>query len=207
MNMSATSMATNAIIQKIPIAKTETTEVPLNVTIGPNSTTQTESVSTENLLFLSTTEIAIAMSTMSQPSSTSSITTMSASTEIPSVTTLTAVNSSTVKTEHVATTSESLHNTTSVPIDLNVKCPELSIIPNVDELTQDEFITKLTDSCRYDRLVKPPSQEPLTVYFQIDMTHVEASDHLVSCKINLIQGSHKYCGGLCCVKILFFWQN
>ncbi|KAJ8929816.1 hypothetical protein NQ314_017413 [Rhamnusium bicolor] len=61
------------------------------------------------------------------------------------------------------------------PID---NCPKLSTLPTVDNLTQDEFITKLTDSCRYDRLIKPPTEGPLLVEIQIDMKHIEASDHL-----------------------------
>ncbi|XP_018575137.1 glycine receptor subunit alpha-2 isoform X2 [Anoplophora glabripennis] len=57
-------------------------------------------------------------------------------------------------------------------------CPALSALPIIDNLTQDEFISKLTDGCRYDRLIKPPTDGPLNVLIQIDMKHIESADHL-----------------------------
>ncbi|KAJ8979391.1 hypothetical protein NQ317_015820 [Molorchus minor] len=72
-------------------------------------------------------------------------------------------------------------STTVKPSDPNDEannCPELSTITGIDDLTQDEFVTKLTDGCRYDRLIKPPTNGPLPVDMQIDMKHIESSEQL-----------------------------
>nr|CAH7728395.1 unnamed protein product [Callosobruchus chinensis] len=62
--------------------------------------------------------------------------------------------------------------------DIDEKCPELAKIKDLDSLTQDDFTSLLTDSCRYDRLVKPITKEHLDVHLQIDLTHIESADHL-----------------------------
>nr|CAI5826756.1 unnamed protein product [Callosobruchus analis] len=62
--------------------------------------------------------------------------------------------------------------------DIDEKCPELANIKDLDSLTQDDFTSLLTDSCRYDRLVKPITKEHLDVHLQIDLTHIESADHL-----------------------------
>ncbi|XP_030755339.1 glutamate-gated chloride channel-like [Sitophilus oryzae] len=50
-------------------------------------------------------------------------------------------------------------------------CPPLQ--PPMDNLTQEEFLAALTSSCRYDRLIRPPSENRLDVDFQIDVKHIE----------------------------------
>ncbi|KAK9887927.1 hypothetical protein WA026_000227 [Henosepilachna vigintioctopunctata] len=45
-------------------------------------------------------------------------------------------------------------------------------------LTQEQFIAKLTEPCRYDKLVKPQTDGPLDVYLQVDLRHVEAVESL-----------------------------
>ncbi|CAG9865512.1 unnamed protein product [Phyllotreta striolata] len=57
------------------------------------------------------------------------------------------------------------------------ECPDLSNISNLDKSTQEEFTQILTDSCRYDRYIKPPDKR-VVVNFRFDMTHVESADHL-----------------------------
>lgn len=47
---------------------------------------------------------------------------------------------------------------------------------NVAKLTQEQFINKLTEPCRYDKLIKPKTKGPLDVYLQVDLRHVEAID-------------------------------
>ncbi|EFA09234.1 cys-loop ligand-gated ion channel subunit precursor [Tribolium castaneum] len=64
--------------------------------------------------------------------------------------------------------------TTTNPHD--AACPPLT--PNMDSLTQEQFIAKLTDTCRYDKLIKPPTHGPLKVSMQIDLTHIESADQL-----------------------------
>lgn len=54
-------------------------------------------------------------------------------------------------------------------------CPALP--SNMDNLTQEEFLLKLTDSCRYDHVARPPSDLPLQVTFQIDVQHIESVDN------------------------------
>ncbi|XP_023029292.2 pH-sensitive chloride channel 2 isoform X1 [Leptinotarsa decemlineata] len=63
-------------------------------------------------------------------------------------------------------------------LEIDDKCPALNFMPDLDILTQDELLLTLTDNCRYDRLIKPPTREPLEVLFQFDMNHVETPDHL-----------------------------
>ncbi|XP_050298946.1 pH-sensitive chloride channel 2-like [Anthonomus grandis grandis] len=50
-------------------------------------------------------------------------------------------------------------------------CPALQ--PPMDGLTQEDFMLKLTESCRFDHLARPPTDRPLRVNFQIDMKHIE----------------------------------
>lgn len=52
------------------------------------------------------------------------------------------------------------------------------LVPPMDDLTQEQFTSKLTDACRYDKLIKPPTVQPLPVYMQMDLRHIEASDQL-----------------------------
>ncbi|CAG9767208.1 unnamed protein product [Ceutorhynchus assimilis] len=54
-------------------------------------------------------------------------------------------------------------------------CPVLQ--PSLDNLSQEEFVSKLTQSCRYDQASRPPSDLPLRVNFQIDMRHIENIDN------------------------------
>lgn len=66
-------------------------------------------------------------------------------------------------------------------------CPDMT---HGDNYTQAEFLNRLTDACRYDRLTRPGGnvQEkvngelggPVDVYVQIDISHIEAAEHLVS---------------------------
>lgn len=86
------------------------------------------------------------------------------------------------KNQSTQTTAENLNNMDPgvIPVEVVDQCLELPSIKNFDTQTQDEFLNKLTDSCRYDRLVKPPSGKPSIVYIQIDMNHIESADHLVS---------------------------
>ncbi|XP_044759991.1 pH-sensitive chloride channel 2-like [Coccinella septempunctata] len=60
------------------------------------------------------------------------------------------------------------------PID---HCGKLSI-EYMSLLTQEQFINKLTEPCRYDKLVKPHTDGPLDVYLQVDLRHIEAIDSL-----------------------------
>ncbi|XP_066261820.1 pH-sensitive chloride channel 2-like [Euwallacea similis] len=54
-------------------------------------------------------------------------------------------------------------------------CPALDT--DMDKLTQEEFLSRLTDSCRYDHVARPPSDLPLQVTFQIDVQHIESVDN------------------------------
>ncbi|XP_050299103.1 uncharacterized protein LOC126737992 [Anthonomus grandis grandis] len=60
------------------------------------------------------------------------------------------------------------------PVDIS--CLPLNLMGEMDHITQEEFTSKLTDSCRYDRLIKPTVPATLPVEMQIDLTHIEASD-------------------------------
>lgn len=73
--------------------------------------------------------------------------------------------------------------TTEKPkIKVSSNCPDLE---HGDSYTQAAFLERLTAPCRYDRLTKPeinsgdsgPSK-PVEIYVQIDIRHVEASEHL-----------------------------
>lgn len=55
-------------------------------------------------------------------------------------------------------------------------CPEL--VSAVGYLNQDQLTNILTNECRYDKLVKPPTEGPLPIYVQIDLTHIESADQL-----------------------------
>ncbi|XP_030755338.1 glycine receptor subunit alpha-2-like [Sitophilus oryzae] len=48
-----------------------------------------------------------------------------------------------------------------------------SLEPPMDNLTQEAFLSALTASCRYDRYIRPTSESPLKVNFQIDVKHME----------------------------------
>ncbi|XP_050501338.1 pH-sensitive chloride channel 2-like isoform X2 [Diabrotica virgifera virgifera] len=67
--------------------------------------------------------------------------------------------------------------TTNTEPVVDLECPELSTIPNLNKYTQEELILLLTDGCRYDRLIKPPGEQ-IEVFFRMDITHIESADHL-----------------------------
>lgn len=61
-------------------------------------------------------------------------------------------------------------------------CPDLE---DGDSYTQAAFLEMLTAPCRYDKLTKPENDsggsglsKPVEIYVQIDIRHVEASEHL-----------------------------
>ncbi|XP_060522302.1 pH-sensitive chloride channel 2 [Cylas formicarius] len=58
----------------------------------------------------------------------------------------------------------------------STECPALE--GPLDHLTQDELLSKLTAACRYDRLVKPPTEDPLRVELQINIKYIESVDNL-----------------------------
>ncbi|CAH1115977.1 unnamed protein product [Phaedon cochleariae] len=101
----------------------------------------------------------------------SSTTTAATTSAIPSTTSTTSEPTTMLSTSTVTAD-------TPKPFIDDDKCPDMSLDPDLDILTQDDFSSKLTDSCRYDRLTKPPSSLPLEVVFQFDMTHIESADHL-----------------------------
>lgn len=195
--MTATSTP-SAIIQKIPVARTKIKEVPLNVSDETSSSLSTQDISTETT---STTIVSIPDPT--ELIQAINVTTTTEQTVTSSVTSSIPVEFS--ETSHgyettspnsdIESTSVHIMETSDSSIDLFGKCPDLSKLPDIDLLTQDEFITKLTDSCRYDRLVKPQTNEPLEVTFQIDMMHVESSDHLVSKLSQQLSYCHIYYEG------------
>ncbi|KAJ3644767.1 hypothetical protein Zmor_022472 [Zophobas morio] len=51
-------------------------------------------------------------------------------------------------------------------------CPTLS---NGDDLPQDQFISQLTDPCRYDKYVRPNTTTPLPINVTMEITHMEAT--------------------------------
>lgn len=55
---------------------------------------------------------------------------------------------------------------------------DCTIGPNPDEMSQDQFSSQLTDGCRYDRQVKPPTSTPMPVTLLVDIRHIEAVDQL-----------------------------
>lgn len=55
-------------------------------------------------------------------------------------------------------------------------CPPLE--GDMDKLTQEQFMTKLTDGCRYDKLIKPYTEVPLNISVQMDLRHIEAIEQL-----------------------------
>lgn len=61
-----------------------------------------------------------------------------------------------------------------------VYCPSLE--GNMDMLTQEQFMSRLTHHCRYDKLIKPKTDEPLQIFIRMDISHIEAIDQLVSVK-------------------------
>ncbi|KAJ8923205.1 hypothetical protein NQ315_001759 [Exocentrus adspersus] len=105
---------------------------------------------------------------------------VSASSEAPQLTQQVSSNASLPSSAPPSTTAKPASTDIIINnVDLMVDpCPQLSALPIIDNLTQDEFISKLTDGCRYDRLIKPITDKPLTVEIQIDMKHIESADHL-----------------------------
>lgn len=173
MNISSKSTKANEIIQKIPVARTPITDNMFNVSTQEVSTLTSEmdTAETSSVNIIST----IALHTMNTSRTTEDLKIASSSQRVNEsvVDLVTVAKPDIVNTVEVPTSPQTL-------IDLNDKCPQLHTITNLDSLTQDEFLTKLTDSCRYDRLVRPPTTNPLSLYFQIDLRHVESYDHLVS---------------------------
>ncbi|KAK5640700.1 hypothetical protein RI129_009247 [Pyrocoelia pectoralis] len=55
-------------------------------------------------------------------------------------------------------------------------CPALE--GALDKLTVNQFVTKLTHECRYDKVTRPPMDQPLNVTLQIDIMHIEAIEQL-----------------------------
>ncbi|KAF7278651.1 hypothetical protein GWI33_008101 [Rhynchophorus ferrugineus] len=88
----------------------------------------------------------------------------------------TTVMSSTTSTTTTTTTTTTRPTSTTPSRPVDISCLPLNLMGEMDHLTQEEFTSKLTDSCRYDRLIKPVTTEPLTVRMQIDLTHIESSD-------------------------------
>lgn len=174
MNITSSSAAVNTIIQKIPIGRTE-------ITINSSTMTPQQFSSTELLSTSSdTTQLALPMnSSLTAEHLDTATMKVITSSDKSSLTTLEL----TVEANDATTTAQASPIIENL-MDLDPTCPDLENIPNLDTLTQDEFFSKLTDNCRYDRLVKPPTTDPLEVSFQIDLTHVESSEHLVSYRIS-----------------------
>lgn len=59
----------------------------------------------------------------------------------------------------------------------SIDCPSLE--GEMDVLTQEQFIARLTHICRYDKLIKPDTKEPLAIRIQIDLRHIETVEQLV----------------------------
>lgn len=57
------------------------------------------------------------------------------------------------------------------------ECPTLE--GDMDALTQEEFLNRLTHVCRYDKLIKPETEGPLQIFIQLDLRHIEAIEQLV----------------------------
>lgn len=55
----------------------------------------------------------------------------------------------------------------------------------MDQLTQEQFMARLTHACRYDKLIKPHTDFPLNISIQMDLKHIEAIEQLVGFKIIL----------------------
>ncbi|CAG9767206.1 unnamed protein product [Ceutorhynchus assimilis] len=83
----------------------------------------------------------------------------------------------------------SILTTPARPVD--VSCLPLHLMGEMDHVTQEEFTTKLTESCRYDRLIKPKTPEQLVVNMQIDLTHIESTDAQQMKSYILVQLSYK----------------
>lgn len=84
--------------------------------------------------------------------------------------------STTMKQEASTTVASTSATISNEVID---NCPNLTNVKNLDLLTQEEFSNKLTDSCRYDRLIKPTTKKALDVNIRIDVRHIESADQLV----------------------------
>lgn len=195
------SAPTNNIIQKIPDAKSRMTAIPLNMSDDQGTSIGTKFLSAKNTSASELTVSDNSNKTIDEPDKASMTSSILPEKFNESAATVPAVHlSTTVKTTDqldTATMNSSILPETSIkPIvtvspppavltspppafEIDSKCPELHKVPNIDSMTQDEFLTMLTESCRYDKLVKP-SPVPLEVYFQIDLAHVESSEHLVS---------------------------
>ncbi|XP_019880945.1 pH-sensitive chloride channel 2 isoform X2 [Aethina tumida] len=83
--------------------------------------------------------------------------------------------STTMKQEASTTVASTSATISNEVID---NCPNLTNVKNLDLLTQEEFSNKLTDSCRYDRLIKPTTKKALDVNIRIDVRHIESADQL-----------------------------
>ncbi|KAF5282474.1 hypothetical protein FQR65_LT14282 [Abscondita terminalis] len=66
--------------------------------------------------------------------------------------------------------------TVSIPPSDPQSCPPLE--GDLDKLTVNQFVTKLTHECRYDRVTRPPMTGPFNVTVQIDIMHIEAVEQL-----------------------------
>ncbi|KAH1025198.1 pH-sensitive chloride channel 2 isoform X1 [Dendroctonus ponderosae] len=75
-----------------------------------------------------------------------------------------------------ATTTQQTTETTTHSRPVDISCLPMNLMGEMDHVTQEEFTSKLTDSCRYDRLIKPTVPKLLEVNMQIDLTHIESSD-------------------------------
>ncbi|XP_008196742.2 cys-loop ligand-gated ion channel subunit isoform X1 [Tribolium castaneum] len=72
-----------------------------------------------------------------------------------------------------------LPQTTPTTVEPNPSEPDCPVLkPSMSSLSQDQLTTILTNPCRYDKLSKPPTEGPLPVYMQIDLTHIESADQL-----------------------------
>ncbi|KAB0791640.1 hypothetical protein PPYR_03440 [Photinus pyralis] len=55
-------------------------------------------------------------------------------------------------------------------------CPSLD--GDMDKLTVNQLLSTLTHECRYDKVTRPPMDEPLNVTLQLDIMHIEAIEQL-----------------------------
>ncbi|KAF5280509.1 hypothetical protein FQA39_LY18031 [Lamprigera yunnana] len=69
----------------------------------------------------------------------------------------------------------STNKETTSPADLS-SCPVLE--GDLDKFSVNQFITRLTHECRYDKVTRPPMKDPLNVTLQVDIMHIEAVEQL-----------------------------
>lgn len=77
-----------------------------------------------------------------------------------------------------STTVEQSNHTTTISVQPNDENTCAVFDEKDDKLTQDQFSTKLTRPCRYDKLAKPDTVGPLKVWVQLDIRHIEADQQL-----------------------------